>query len=287
MEASQHTESLGAQSDATPRASTKEQVYEIAFESYGVTLGVCADRVDLMPRLRELVPPVHRQSEHDAVEHRLLLSTVDPTHYAVAYTLRQGQEVSTGNIDAAILSAVDLELALAMLGAHVHGCVARFAPDHVFVNAAVVEHGGSAIVLPGRGMSGRTTLANALVEAGATPYSEMFAAVDRSGRVHPYLTESPELAQDSGEGLPVGAVVLTQYVPGAQWAPQRLSRGEATIELLTHTVPAQESPEHAMRGVVSMLAGNPAVLRGDRGEAADVAAQLLADIEGARAGDAP
>jgi hypothetical protein len=263
---------------STLRAS-QPQAHEIAFESYGVRIAVRTDQASVVARLPRLVPPVHRPADPGAVDHRLVLTAADESHYSVTYTFRAGAAVLPGDIRAQVVTAVDLELAFAMLEAHVHSSVALYAPDHVFVNAAVVEHRGSAILLPGRGISGRTTLALALVEAGATFYSDMYAALDRDGRVHPYASPLRELTPGPKDGIPAGAIVLTNYVPGTDWRPRSLSRGQCMVELLTHTVPAQERPEHAMRGITALLDSRPLVLSGDRDEADDVAGPLLAELE--------
>ena len=109
--------------------------------------------------------------------------------------------------------------------------------------------------MPGAALTGKSTLVAALIRAGATYYSDQFAVLDEQGRVHPYATPlalpafpapvRPPADHDGDqrglageEPLPVGAIVLTSYRPGAEWRPRRLSRGEGALALMSQTVPA-------------------------------------------------
>jgi hypothetical protein len=58
------------------------------------------------------------------------------------------------------------------------------------------------------------------------------------------------------------------------------------LALLTHAVPAGERPNDVMQGVARILDHDPVVLRGERGEASEVASLLLADPELERSGAA-
>src|SRR5205085_1489540 len=57
---------------------------------------------------------------------------------------------------------------------------------HVFIHAGVVAWRGRAIILPGRTMTGKSTLVQALVAAGARYYSDEYAVLDGRGKVLPY-----------------------------------------------------------------------------------------------------
>jgi hypothetical protein len=119
--------------------------------------------------------------------------------------------------------------------------------------------------------------------------------LDEQGRVHPFakplsirgpggcdVHARSRSAEDLGgragrRPLPVGLVALVEHRPGARWAPRALSRGEAVIEMLAHTVPARLRPEaslQALEGAVSAAT----VLKGERGEASDLAPVLLRSL---------
>ena len=140
-------------------------------------------------------------------------------------------------------------------------------------------------------MSGKSTLVNELIKAGATYYSDEYAVCDARGRVHPYpkplalRKEGDVLPKPVRAGtmpgrpvvkpLPVGLVVLTSYRSGARWRPRRLSHGRAVIELLNHTIPARMEPGRALATLKQVAAG-ALVLKGVRGEAGQMIDTLLA-----------
>jgi serine kinase of HPr protein (carbohydrate metabolism regulator) len=190
----------------------------------------------------------------------------------------------------------DLAHAFAVLESEIRQSVAAGAERRTFVHAGVVGWRGRAIVLPGRSRSGKTTLVAELVRAGALYLSDEFAVLDRRGRVHPFakplsirgaggcdLHVQVRRAEELGGScatrpLPVGLVVLAQHRPGAVWRPERLSAGQAVLEMLTHTVPARLRPEASLVSLERAVA-RATVLRGTRGEAREVAESLLRAVE--------
>jgi len=129
----------------------------------------------------------------------------------------------------------DTDLILEALERDLQLYVSEWARRRVFVHAGVVGWQGREIVIPGRTMTGKTTLVKALVEAGATYYSDEYAVFDEHGQVHPYL--KPMSVRKNGDGnaeeilpealggtrgvkaLPVGLVVATSYREAAPWRP--------------------------------------------------------------------
>jgi hypothetical protein len=129
----------------------------------------------------------------------------------------------------------------------------------------------------------------ALVEAGATYYSDEFAVLDESGLVHPYTKplsvrkfQTPtvdyhvhELGGIAGEvPLPVGMVITTRYRAGADWDPEELSPGAGALAVLEHAIAARVRPEQTLRVLKAALSG-AVILSGDRGEADELAEILL------------
>ena len=187
----------------------------------------------------------------------------------------------------------DTDQVLEALERNLHLYVAERARRRVFVHAGVVGWRGRAIVIPGRTMSGKSTLIKALVEAGATYYSDEYAVLDERGRVHPFL--KPLSMRENGGGrpkkilpealggttgvrpLPVGLVVATSYREGARWRPRQLLPGRAVMALLAHTVSVRRKPERALTTLRQVVA-DAVVLKGARGEATEVAETLLARL---------
>ena len=73
--------------------------------------------------------------------------------------------------------------------------VAQRSRQMLFVHAGVVGWRGLAIVIPGRSHAGKSTLVAELVRRGAVYYSDEFAVLDETGRVHPYR-RTPVLRDD-------------------------------------------------------------------------------------------
>ncbi|MDP2954941.1 MAG: hypothetical protein Q8N53_00855 [Longimicrobiales bacterium] len=191
--------------------------------------------------------------------------------------------------------SMDLEYILDRLEADVQLYVAERARRRIFVHAGVVGWQSKAILLPGRTLTGKTTLVTELLRLGATYYSDEYAALDPKGRVHPYArplsvrrgATDPRPARQTAEEfgaeaghkpLPVGLVAFTQYKPGVRWRPRGLTAGQGILSLLENAVPARSRPKACLatfREVVSAAR----VLKGARGEAREMAEALLARVE--------
>jgi hypothetical protein len=166
--------------------------------------------------------------------------------------------------------------------------VAERAPHYIFVHAGVVAWQGRAIVIPGRSTSGKSTLVAALSWAGADYYSDEFALLDRHGRVHAYprpLRLRPtapkipvaehQISDSVGRvPLPVGLVVVTEFLAGASWRPRPLSAGQAILTLVENTMSARRQP-HVVLATLRQVLSGARVVEGPRGEAGDMAAQVL------------
>jgi len=260
----------------------------MGFTAHGVRVGVRATDASVMGEIEARLPTGWKPRANPLVDHLASLVVGDRERKG---NVRKLHVVYSGAIRA--FRSTQLEEALNFLEHHLEEFVAQEAPDRIFVHAGVVAWKGRAIVIPGSSHSGKTSLVTALLAAGATYYSDEFAVLDERGRVHPYLrplrirdtddlgrrVTAAEMGARSGRGsLPVGLVASTRYEPGARWRPRRLSHGESTLELLSHTVPARFRPRQVMR--VLDAAARPAFgLKGRRGEAAEVAGSLLEAME--------
>jgi hypothetical protein len=188
---------------------------------------------------------------------------------------------------APIARTLDEGAALRALQRDLRLFVAERARGRVFVHAGVVASRGKALLVPGRSFSGKSRLVAALVNAGATYYSDEYAVLDRRGRVHPFPTPlslrpcedifeapHPSRLRPGRRPLPVGLVVLSEYRPGARPRFRRLSPGNGVLALLAHTVPARPRPAEALAALRNAVAHAP-VVRATRGEAEAFAAALL------------
>jgi hypothetical protein len=250
----------------------------VACEAFGVRVEVTLDEIELRGSVQEILPPGW-----------IPCDAADATgRFALRQTGTDSYEVSVAG--APWLEHATLDMALGMLDAQIRIFVAANARDRIFVHAGVVAHHGMALAIPGESFSGKTTLVSALVERGATYYSDEFAVLDGEGGVHPYprrlsirashagATQERHVGELGGVAAAgraeLAAVAITRYRPGAEWQPTRLSTGKGVLALLANTVPAQERPAESLR-VVSRAVAGALVLEGDRGEAGPAAASLL------------
>lgn len=196
--------------------------------------------------------------------------------------------------DTALLArGYDLEALLAAFSQHAELLTAFRARDRLLIHAGVVGWQGRALLIPGRSMTGKTSLVRALVAAGAIYYSDEFAVLDQQGQVHPYpvplsirgangqpaqKTPAEALGGRVGtERLPVGLVVVTAYQQKARWRPRALPSGQALLALMDNTVAARREPSFSMPILRAALAPATAV-QSKRGEAGAVAQALLRRI---------
>jgi hypothetical protein len=145
-------------------------------------------------------------------------------------------------------------------------------------------------VVPGRSLSGKTTLVREMLLLGATYYSDEFAVVDDSGLVHPFarplgIRENPSYAQTkyTAEGpgaasgvkpLPMGMAVICKFEAGARWQPTPLPTGQGALELLANSVAIRSQPHQTLRRL-HQLARHAVFIKGTRGEAHEAAASIL------------
>jgi hypothetical protein len=254
---------------------------EISFESYGVRVSVSASPPEVLEHVRPFLPPGWTPCSPSTVERHFAITADGAGAYDFS---RDAQLYNEG---------LGLELAVMLLDTELRLFIARKAPHAIFIHAGVVGYRGRAIVIPGMSFSGKTRLVAALLREGATYYSDEFAVLGDDGLVHPYAkplslrdgaqlqTEHPADALGASVGeepLPMGAIVIASYKPGAEWKPENLSTGEGAMALLANAVPARERPAEVMRAI-SRTAEGAVVIRSDRSEADPVARSLLAELD--------
>jgi hypothetical protein len=254
--------------------------HELTFETFGLRVRVVADSAETLARIPPLLPPGSQPSPSASVDTTFRLAA-GPRDTVVL--TREGQIV---------LEDWPLDVVLVVFERELRMFVALEAPGLVFVHAGVVAHRDRAIVIPGRTWAGKTSLVAALVRAGATYYSDEYAVLDEDGLVHPFakplslrtgggqIDHAVEtLGGTAGkEPVAIRMVVVATYRPEAEWEPTRLSSGEGVLALLDDTIPAQTRPADCLRALTAAADG-AVILRGERGEAADLAPLLLAALD--------
>jgi hypothetical protein len=260
----------------------------ITFEAFGVCVAVELSDQTLLPHVRDMLPPGWASRA--------------PLDGAAVFALR---ESGPGRFTVSVAGSPCLEHgtlddAVGALDAQIRLHMAISATGWVFVHAGVASWGGKAIVIPGVSLTGKSTLVQALILAGADYCSDEFAVIDGHGGIHPYPRRlsirdanagvtherAPADLGASVQDGPVEAaiVVLTRYREGAEWAPRRVSPAAGMVALLANTAAARDRPAQCMAALARAVRG-VTVLDGERGEAEPVATSLLSALRGADPGD--
>lgn len=176
--------------------------------------------------------------------------------------------------------------------------LAEHAVEFIFVHAAVVAFDGVAIVVPGRSMTGKSTLCKALLECGADYGSDEYAVIDAAGLVHPYprplslrqpdgtvrrVDFSQYRADVMAPATPIGVVAAMRFDPAVADSSVECelcpaSPAETVLHLLDNTVAAQSRSAEAadvLVKVVNAASATRAGVRADAATAADLLRKLL------------
>ncbi|MEE9415817.1 MAG: hypothetical protein V3V01_11070 [Acidimicrobiales bacterium] len=191
--------------------------------------------------------------------------------------------------DRLVHRASEIATVARILAGEIHFEIACRSIDYLFVHAGVVVWEGLAIVLPGRSMSGKSTLVTQLVRQGATYYSDEYAVFDDVGLVHSYERPLSIRADDptvttlmwpdeltdrvGGPAVPVGLVAALRFDPAAGWETKELSSGPAALAIVDNTVKARDDAAKTM-SIAAIVGGAKAII-GTRGDASEASAKLL------------
>ena len=175
-----------------------------------------------------------------------------------------------------------------------HHWLATFTRDYLFVHAGCASWRDRAIVIPGRSYAGKTTLTKALLEAGATYYSDDYAIIDPTGAIHPFPRQLRVRPENTGrservdplasnwpigtEPIRAGVIAALTYDADKGWNVETLSRGMGALSLLDNTVAARERPEDALR-LMSLAMLDAIAIMGTRDDAHSTAHRLLAMVD--------
>lgn len=253
----------------------------IAFDSFGVRIGIRT--TSLARSLKRLLPP-HSHPSSPKVDQ--LFSLINGG--AASRGIERKHALYKGARKLAALDSIDPLLRL--LAMEIRRTVATSSPSTVFVHAGVVGWRDQAIVLPGYSMSGKSTLVAELVKLGATYYSDEFAVIDEDGNIHPFAKplslrkagsfEAEEYEIEAFGGIkgiapiPVGMIAIARYTPEMVWRPQKLSRGQGLLALLSHSIAIRRHPTRVMR-TLGRAVDQAVIVKSARGEASGAAGALL------------
>lgn len=259
-----------------------------SFLTYGVCVGVRVQDASILPYISAHLPPKWKRTQTNAVDRLYSISS------------NQGTNILYSDYDE-LARAPSLEQLFETFESNLQLYVAEMSPHKVFIHAGVVGWGERAILIPGRSMSGKTTLVRELVRAGATYYSDEYAVLDTHARVHPYakplaireeagsLRQTKYAVETFGgcagrKPLRVGLVVMSKYKNSAKpqrWKPRQLTAGQGVLDLLANTISVRRQPETTL-ATLRQIVNYAAIIKGVRGEASEVVEAILASLNNRR-----
>lgn len=248
----------------------------LAFTAYGAHVGVRTNDIAALERVRGLLPIGAAMSQDACVDELFSLYVAPPSTRPGRrnfHLLYDGSE--------RMVRTLELDKIFPALENYFLLSVGYLAEGYAFVHAGVVELAGRAILIPGRSHSGKSTLVKALLDAGATYFSDEMAILDGEGYVHPYplelaLRTAEGVERRTAEGwgsqagarpLRAGMVVVTQYAEGAAWRPRELTPARGVMALLDNTVSARRNPQ-ATLPILHRAVANARMVKSKRGDAA-------------------
>ena len=173
--------------------------------------------------------------------------------------------------------------------------VAEYAVGKVFIHSGAVAWKGNGVILPARSFNGKSTLTAALVRLGALYFSDEYAIIDNTGRLHPFPKDlslrgraNPyEQVDHSVESIggrvgkrpvPVKLIVLTSFDERAKWRPKRISKGQAVLGVLNNAVGIRRDPSFVLP-VITKMCGSASAFTSKRGHADETARRIIEMIE--------
>jgi hypothetical protein len=253
----------------------------ISLVAYGSRIGIRVNKTGMLDRIKPYLP----------VGWKMIRSNVVDRLYSVVFGEKKRTNIRGFHLlyadvqNIARTDVVDdlLEVFESDLNAYIAGVAHQFC----FVHAGVVGWKEQGIVIPGRSLSGKTTLVKEFLRRGANYYSDDLAVFDHEGLVHPFprllgVRQGPdnrririaaELLGGTSGHLPlrVRMVVLTEFRREKRWEPRASSLGSAALALLSNSLSARTHPTRSLETLEKMLSGALVItsLRGEAEEAVD------------------
>jgi hypothetical protein len=263
-------------------------VVQAHFICYGVRFAIRANNPAALRLLKKYLPPRCRRTSPSDKD-RLYSIAIGP--------LDERSVVKKDNVlwrdSRLLIKASNLDEILIEFESDLKLFVAENSPSGVFIHSGVVGWEGKAILIPGYSFSGKSTLVSALVQAGATYYSDEYAVIGKDGHVRPYpkpihlrgehadrqtaLVAATRPRVREVRPIPVGLVFVSHYKPKAVWQGKEIPAGQGLLELLSHTATARRRPKASLLAL-QKIASRSAILKGPRGEASDTVKPLLQEV---------
>jgi hypothetical protein len=245
--------------------TSKCQIAMVAFNSFGVSIAVECRPGDALA-VSNCLPPGCKPVNPAETEHRF---TFEPEpEQEDLFSVRYGR-FSKG-------LPKPLNSALRILQKEIYLCIAEHSRNYAFIHASVVAWNKSAIIFPGASHAGKSTLAWALVQAGAVYYSDEYAVLDEQGTIHPFALpinlrlpngERRAVVPDcvGSDPLEPVLIVFARYQPKGIWRPHPLRPGESMLRLVQHSISIRSNSAFVLR-ILKEITSSATAYAGTRGD---------------------
>ena len=181
------------------------------------------------------------------------------------YDLHQGETLVAKEQALPVLMELVAQRILVLVGLN--------SPGLTFLQGdAVKDKNGRAIVLVGSGFSGKTRLAQALIDKGASPHSESFVAFNDQGKVAPFPRGSFPGEEDF---TAVGALAMLNHRPGSAQRIEEMTAGQASAFMTQLLLDDRENMGVAMKRLAAASQSADYLCRGTRGDDQSAAEIIL------------
>ena len=259
----------------------------LTFECYGAAIVVASDVPGSLVPLMDRMPP--HAEKVTLTEHGIARYRESEVTFRIA---RRDEFTCYVDLDSQVRT-LSVDEAVCEIADRFDIAVSERSRNVIFVHAGAVAWKGQGIVIPGRTHAGKSSLVRALIEAGASYYSDEFGVIDPAGQLLPYARQlalrdtdgyvtrrtAASLGASTGvDPVPIRLIVSTRYVLGAEWQPRLMRPGQAVLKLFDNTIQARAIPERAL-DTFAVVMQSAAAIEGVRGDAAAAAGQILAEID--------
>jgi hypothetical protein len=211
--------------------------------AHGVRVGIRTNDRAALSEIKRGLPPGWRPSSTPVVTHLY-------SYLAGGQATRHVRRFNLVYSRAALVSrTLEPAKAIEELCAHLRAFIGLAAPRRVFLEGAVAVVSGRAILLPGLEGDVRE-IAAALAARGADIYSNEYAVLDASGRLHPYTQPHSR--------RPVRPVLVARLRRGGARpaSPLRtISGARGVLDVLSRVVPVRRKPAAAIEAVTGLCRG--------------------------------
>lgn len=252
----------------------------IAFDCYGVAIGIRSNNANALYSLKEALPPAWTPTGDPNVEmlYSVLVGGTDRHTRIRRYHLLYAGATQVARTFA-------WEELLGNFQLHLQSTVAHSSRQWLFVKGGAVGWRNRSIVLIGDNI---TSPMQALVQLGATYISSPYVAVGPDGCVYPFPTamsshetdidpedQSPRSLRTQICPIPIGMLVMPTYHANGRWKARQLSSAQTLLAMTTYAATAETDPMHTL-SALQPLANGQRALAGTWSDSEPLARNLLA-----------